>query len=142
MSDWKIISGYPDYAINSQGEVKSLRFNRTLKAAASNSSYLYVNLVSNKRKKTTAVHKLVIEHFGPPKPDVNSVVDHKDGNKQNNHLNNLEWVSIAENTLRAYGNQPKKILAKELRSKGWTIKQIAEHIGMSPGFVQDSINSA
>ena len=141
MTEWKIINGYPDYAINSLGEVKSLRFNRLLNAAASDSSYLYVNLIFNKKKKTTAVHKLVIEHFGPPKPNPNSVVDHKDSNKQNNCINNLEWVSIAENTARGYGNQEKKLLVKELRNRGWTIKQISEHINMSMSFVHESIHS-
>lgn len=142
MSEWKVINGYPDYAINSNGEVKSLRFNRLLKPAASDSSYLYVNLISNKKKKTTAVHKLVIEHFGPPRPDTNSVVDHKDSNKQNNAIDNLEWVSISENTARGYGNQSKKSLVKELRNQGWTMKKIAEHINMSVSFVQDTVHSA
>lgn len=141
MQEWKIINGYPDYAICEQGEVKSLRYDRVLKASASDSTYLYVNLLNNKRRKTTAVHKLVIEHFGPEKPHPNSVVDHKDKNKQNNHIQNLEWVSIAENTTRAYGNQDKKARVKELRALGWTIKRIAEEIGMSLSFVQDTIHN-
>jgi hypothetical protein len=140
MEDWKIINGYPDYAISNIGTVKSIRFNRNLKPSSSNNDYLYVNLVSNKKKKTTAIHKLVIEHFGTEKLHPNSVVDHKDANKQNNHINNLEWVSIAENTSRAYGNQSKVIEAQDLRKQGLTIKKIAEQIGMSSGFVQDAIN--
>jgi hypothetical protein len=141
MVEWKIINGYPDYAINQFGEVKSLRFNRLLKPSVSGNQYQYVNLVNNKRKKTTAVHKLVIEHFGPLCPDVKSVVDHRDSNKQNNNINNLEWVSISENTLRSYNNQDKKEEARQLRKQGWTLQKIADHLGKSLGFVQDSIHS-
>jgi len=139
--EWKVITGYPDYAINSIGQVKSLRFNRILKNSVNNSGYHYVNLMDNKQRKTTAIHKLVLEHFGCPKPFEMAVVDHKDGNKTNNTLDNLEWVSISENTSRAYGNSHKKVLVKELRQQGWTMQKIADHIGMSLGFVQDTVNA-
>lgn len=138
--EWKVINGYPDYSVNQNGEVKSNRFDRILKPAISSNQYLYVNLIHNKKKKTTAVHKLVIEHFGPPCPDIKCVVDHKDSNKQNNQINNLEWVSISENTARAYNNQDKKAKVKELRAQGWTMQKIANHLGKSLGFVQDAIH--
>jgi len=99
-----------------------------------------VNLLCNKRKKTWAVHRLVIEHFGPAIPqEVYSIVDHIDGNKANNHISNLEWVTIKENTLRGYGNQDKKIKVLELRQQGKTFKQIAEEVNMSASFVRDTI---
>ena len=140
MEEWKTINGYPDYAISVGGQVKSLRFNRLLTPSLSNNSYLYVNLVENKRKKTTAIHRLVIDHFGPTCTDLKSVVDHKDGNKTNNHISNLGWVTIKENTLRGYGNQDKKTKVLELRQQGMTIKKIAEAVSMSASFVQDTIN--
>jgi hypothetical protein len=139
MDEWITINGYPDYAVNNKGLIKSLRFNRLLSPSANNNGYLYVNLVKDRRKKSTAVHKLVIEHFGSPQPASNWVVDHKDSNKQNNELTNLEWVSISENTKRAYGNQDKRTKAVELRSLGWTYDQIAKEIGMSRSFVQAAI---
>lgn len=138
--EWKNIDGYPDYSINEFGEVRSNRFNRLLNPGKSNNQYLYVNLVNNKKKKTTAVHRLVIEHFGPACPDSKFVVDHKDSNKQHNHISNLEWVSISENTTRANNNQDKKLMVKELRAQGWTMQKIATHLNMSLGFVQDSIH--
>ena len=140
MEQWKKILGYPDYEISNTGLVKSTRFDRILAPAKSGNNYLYVNLVHNKRKKTTAIHKLVIEHFGPEIPEENLVVDHKDKNKQNNHISNLEWVTVSENTARGYGNADKKARVKELRVQGLTMKQIASEVGMSMGFVQDSIN--
>lgn len=136
--EWKIISNYPDYAINESGDVKSLRFNRMLKPSTSDSGYNYVNLVCNKIKKTTAIHKLVMEHFGPSKPTNHSIVDHKDRNKSNNHIKNLEWVSIKENTLRYYGNQNKKEEAINLRLQGKTLSEIAKQINMSVSFVHQA----
>ena len=141
MENWKIINGYPDYAISDTGYVKSLRYNRILKASVNGSWYGHVNLICDKRKKTWAIHRLVIEHFGPMQPDVYAIVDHKDKNKLNNHIDNLEWVSIRENTLRGYGNQDKKVKVRELRQQGMTIKKIAEEVGMSPAFVQATIHS-
>jgi hypothetical protein len=138
--EWKVIDGYPNYAISSEGQVKSLRFNRLLKPAKNSSDYYYVNLVESKVKKTVAVHKIVIENFISKKPFENAVVDHKDGNKLNNHIENLEWVHIKENTLRAYNNQDKKEKVKELRAQGWTMQKIADHMNMSLGFVQSTIH--
>jgi hypothetical protein len=139
--EWKTITGYPDYSVNEFGEVKSNRFNRLLKPSKSKNQYLYVNLVNDRKKKTTAIHRLVIEQFGAPCPDIKSVVDHKDSNKHNNHIDNLEWVTISENTIRSYNNQGKKAKVKELRNQGWTMQKIADQIGMSLGFVQDAIHS-
>lgn len=140
MEQWKNVNGYPDYAISSLGNVKSLRFSRFLKPSKSNNQYLYVNLMCNKIKKTIAVHKLVMEHFGITKPDNGYVIDHIDGNKSNNDMDNLQWVSVSENTTRYYGNQDKHKTVKELREKGWTIKKIADHIGMSLSFVHNTIH--
>jgi len=138
--EWKQINGYPDYAISCEGQVKSLRFDRILKNAASNAEYYYVNIIHNKIKKTTAVHKLVMEHFGSECPGTNYVIDHIDGNKTNNHISNLEWVTIQENTLRAYGNGDKKLLVIELKKQGLTAKQISESTNLKLTFIYDTIN--
>ena len=130
MEEWKVIPGYENYAISKNGEVKSIRFNRILKSSNSDSGYLYINLVSNKINKTHSVHKLVIENFGNPKPDANFVIDHKDGNKNNNKIENLQWVSIKENTERGYNNYDQKTKIIELHKAGLTPKQIKEQVTM------------
>ena len=66
--EWKTINGYPNYAINKDGDIKSLRYDRLLKSAKSDSGYMYVNLTNNRIIKTNSVHKLVMEHFGIEKP--------------------------------------------------------------------------
>ena len=140
MINWKIINGYPNYAISDTGQVKSLRYQRILKSAINGSGYNYINLLYNKIRRTHSVHKLVIEHFGPSKPNVKDIVNHIDNNKNNNHIDNLEWCSIRENTLKGYGNYEKKVKVKELRAQGLTYKKIAEIVGMSTSFVQDTIH--
>lgn len=138
MENWTLITNYPNYAVSKDGQIKSMRFNRILKPSYSDSGYAYVNLSNEGLLKSTAIHKIVIEHFKGAKPAENCVVDHKDGNKKNNHIDNLEWVSIKENTLRAYGNQDKKIKILELREQGHTLQQIAKEVGMSLHTVQQT----
>jgi ribosomal protein L28 len=48
------------------------------------------------------VHVLVAEHFISKKPSIGHQVDHKDGVKRNNHISNLEWVTVSENRKRAF----------------------------------------
>lgn len=139
MENWKTIPGYENYAISDAGTVKSLRFNRLLKPANSDSGYLYVNLVSNKITKSTAVHKLVIENFGPAKSEENCVVDHIDGNKNNNSIKNLQWVSFKENTLRYYDNSDKKAEILRLHKEGVSSKKITEQVGLHYSTVRQTI---
>jgi hypothetical protein len=138
MENWTPINNYPNYAVSKDGQIKSIRFDRILKPSFNDSGYGYVNLSNNGLHKSTAIHKIVIEHFKGSQPVENYVVDHKDGNKKNNHIDNLEWVSIKENTLRAYGNQDKKIKILELREQGYTLQQIANEVGMSLYTVQQT----
>ena len=138
MEEWISITNYPNYSVSKDGKIKSIRFDRLLKPSFNDSGYGYVNLSNEGLIKSTAVHKIVIEHFKGAKPSENYVVDHKDGNKRNNHIDNLEWVSIQENTLRAYGNQDKKIKILELREQGLTLQQIAAEVGMGTSAVQQT----
>lgn len=107
---WKQIEDYPLYEISNLGRVKSCnRFkNRILKAGTNSDGYLCVNLWNATTHKNFKVHKLVLVAFGPPQPTIKHQTNHKDGNKQNNHISNLEWVTNRENRLHAYDvlNEP------------------------------------
>ena len=60
-----------------------------------------INLYDGEKFRYFQVHRLVAEAF-IPNPDKKPVIDHLDGNKKNNCVSNLEWVTIAENNQRAY----------------------------------------
>ena len=94
------ITGYEGlYQISNLGNVKSLKFSssgkeRILKQSKSSNGYYKVALSNNGIAKTSKVHKLVAVAFLNHIPDGNKiVVDHRDCNKLNNNLNNLQLIS-------------------------------------------------
>jgi hypothetical protein len=96
---WKDIPNYEnEYQINKIGQVLSLKTNRILKASLS-SNYLAVSLCKNGKPKPFRIHQLMAITFLNHKPNkFTLVVDHIDGNKLNNDLNNLQILTHRENT--------------------------------------------
>lgn len=141
MEEWKTIKDYPDYAISNFGQIKSLKFNRILKNAKNSNGYFYVNLVKNKIPKSHAVHKLVMKHFGPEEPE-NSIIDHIDHNKINNNIENLQWMTIKENTEKYYGNHDKKKEIVRLYSEGKNIKEIISLVGLGDSTIRLTLRKA
>lgn len=93
---WKPIKDFEDYQISSFGRVKSLKFGkeRILKLCIDSHNYYYVCI----NKKTFRVHQLIAFTFLKHKPyNHKLVVNHKDFNRLNNHIDNLEIVTNREN---------------------------------------------
>ena len=88
---FKLIEGYPDYAISNFGRVYSLKTNKYLKQSINSAGYMRV-WIGDKM-----IHRLVASHF-IPNPLHLPIVDHIDGDKSNNQLNNLRWVNISMNS--------------------------------------------
>lgn len=107
---WRDINGYEGlYKISSNGQVKSLRNQVILKQFPDKDGYYRVNLTNKYGlKKQYAVHRLLAMTF-IENPENKTVINHIDGDKQNNQLDNLEWSSISENTQHGYdhGLNPK-----------------------------------
>lgn len=102
---WKSIKGYEDrYQISSFGNVKSLNYGRSkkekiLKPTVDGSKYFMVTLFNESGKKTSKIHKLVAIHFLNHIPCGHKlVVNHKDFNRLNNHIDNLELITQRENS--------------------------------------------
>jgi hypothetical protein len=103
MEEWRDIPGYEDYQVSSLGRVKSLKYGKEhiLKSIIVRSGYLSVNLYANGKARLTSIHRIVAKVF-IPNPKRKPEVNHKDGNKKNNILGNLEWVTKSENQKHAY----------------------------------------
>jgi hypothetical protein len=105
---WKDIPEYEGlYQISNLGRVKSFQRNRELilKSFKNRYGYHQVDLSKNKKGKSYTNHRLVMLTF---KLDVKSYYDevnHIDGNKENNHIDNLEWCTRSENIQHAYDNE-------------------------------------
>lgn len=91
---WKKINNYQDYEISNFGNVRSLKNNsvRILKPSKSSSGYLQVILCQDSGTKSHFIHKLVAQEFLENENDY-CEVNHKDENKTNNKVENLEWCT-------------------------------------------------
>lgn len=97
-----------DYEVSSYGNVRNVETGRILKQC-DNKGYLRVGLCKNKKQKTFSVHRLVAIMF-IPNPNNLPQVNHKDENKHNNHVDNLEWMT-QENNLK-YGTRTERTRKK------------------------------
>jgi len=114
---WKEIKGYTHYYISSNGLIWSLYKEELLKTYI-NDGYKYIKLGSGKERKSHRVNRLVCEAFNE-NPNNYDLVNHKDGIKTNNYIDNLEWVNHSQNTLHSinvignkYNNTKKNIEKK------------------------------
>ena len=100
------IKDFPDYFVSDTGNIYSLKGKnkcqeKLLKPVLTKSGYMNISLCKDGKVYNKRIHRLVIEAFIPNldnKPQIN----HIDGNKQNNNINNLEWCSASENIIHSY----------------------------------------
>jgi hypothetical protein len=94
---WKPINNYPNYNVSNLGNIKNIKTNKLLKILCKD-GYNNISLKHNELKKSFKIHRLVALAF-IENPENKSDVNHKDKNKLNNHVSNLEWMTRKENNI-------------------------------------------
>lgn len=90
------------YEVSNEGRVRRVANNKILKSSINSSGYLKVTLSIDKKVSTHYVHRLVMLTFQKEGWFKGAIVNHMDGNKLNNRLDNFEWITVSENTKHAY----------------------------------------
>lgn len=105
---WKPVKGYEGrYLVSTKGQVYSIISEKLLKPQKTEKGYFVVELRGGNKRKVKKIHRLVAEAF-LENPFSRTEINHKDGNKQNNTVENLEWSTRSENLIHAYSSGLKK----------------------------------
>lgn len=159
IEEWKPIKNFEKYHISNFGNVKNSISGKILRAMTSTSQlYLKFGLFQDGKTRYAMGHRLVAEHF-LENPNNYPVVHHKDSNKHNNNVNNLEWCTYSQNTKYAiesgafkqrFGKDRNPITMfneyhikaiKELKQLGWSITELTKVFGCSRGYISEIINN-
>lgn len=135
---WKRIKGYEGhYHVSSLGRIRSYRLGRRkiLKGGVGSHGYVFVVLCINKTKTNHLVHRLVAEAF-IPNIDGKSQVNHKNGIKHDNRVENLEWCTRQENEQHAWKLGLKKTTKTQVQARSKKV------VDISTGFSYESIKNA
>lgn len=149
---WKEIEGYEGYyEVSSFGRVRSIdRYvkgrwdaqifcaSRFMKCKRVKNGYLHVKLTKDGERKEPLVHRLVASAF-IPNPEGLEQVNHIDGDKTNNNVDNLEWCSASQNQLhsrrvlkRICGHPRKPVICLENRKVYESAHHAARDLGLNP----------
>lgn len=143
---WKYVPTWEQYyMVSNQGRVKSLRTGNIIVGDYNNFGYRRVTFYDGNRKQRVFLHRLVMMVFRPVFNMDTLQVNHIDGNKDNNSVSNLEWVTQSENELHAirlglkgtYAGWYEVIYSDGTVEKYDNYVTLGRKIGISPGSVSD-----
>ena len=126
---WKTIEDYENYMVSNLGRVYSKRSKRYLKSSLTSSGkgYQHISLCKDGKAKSFMIHRLVAEAF-IPNPDNLPCVNHKDENKMNNCIDNLEWCTAQyNNTYGTIIQRTKKKISKVVEQYTLDDEFVAEY---------------
>ena len=130
------------YAATSCGKIYSYRAKRFLKPIKNKKGYLYVNLCKDGVCKHYFVHRLVADAYLPNQDNLPQV-NHKDEDKSNNALPNLEWISPKDNTNYGTGKErsaksrQKKVICIETQQIFDSVTKAAKAVNVSPSHISE-----
>ena len=150
---WINIENWEMYSVNEYGEVKNNKTNKLIVGDINNCGYYRVTLYHNKLHKRFFRHRLVAKYF-ISNPDNLPEVNHKDGDKSNNHYSNLEWCTRNENEQHCWANKLKKYNSGIIPNKPFVVtfnngivkeylsqKSFAKDVGLSVSLIGDWLNN-
>lgn len=136
--------GFPAYEVSDRGRVRRClpcsgsRVGKLIAPRPHTKGYVTVGLYRDKRRTSRLIHSLVAEAFIGPRPPGHEV-NHRDGDKLNNHAGNIEWVTSSANTrhadlmgLRPVRSNPQALVRlRRARQQGMTVAAAGGLIGVS-----------
>lgn len=100
---YRIVPNFPDYSATINGKVYSHKSKRFIKGQINFEGYVRIGLYKDGNEKKLLVHRIIAETF-ILNPENKAQVNHKDMNKSNNSVENLEWITNRENKIHSLNN--------------------------------------
>lgn len=106
--EWRQVLEHQNYEVNNLGQVRHKKRKQILKPRSNNGGYQYVNFKIEGKNTNFGVHRIVANAF-IPNPNGYAEVNHKDYDRTNNCIENLEWVTSSQNKQHAYLKEENKV---------------------------------
>lgn len=118
-TEWREVKEYNHYEVNQFGQIRHKKRQQILKPRSNSGGYQYVNFKINGKNTNFAVHRIVANAF-IPNPNGYTEINHKDYDKTNNCVDNLEWVTSSQNKQHAFLKEENK------NSRGKSVSQFTK----------------
>lgn len=141
MESWKIIKDYNEvYAISTEGVVKNVKRGWIIKPVLHHSGYFEIGLSKNNKQDKHLLHRLLLLTFRDVEDSNKLVVNHKNGIKTDNRLENLEWCTRMENIDHSMNVLNKRPTAKLNKEQVSEIRALLKEDNLSLREIGDKFN--